>query len=428
MTAQIERSYLTKELITLDDLWKVSWRRMFILDAEPPGTTWEMMRSNHVEAIPRYYELTLKEPIIFEKMSSIKRAVLSYPWRLEGEDESVTDFCHSVLDDDKFNLRSVLSFLVDAAFYGFTVGEILWGVRDGRWVIERIIERPPTLFAFNRLMYPQVGPLGILRPGSVEPEPVPPFKFVVYTYEPDEGDRTGTPLLREVFWPAWIAREAAKLMLKMAEKGSGTVTVTYSQPPGTQITDESGATTTIAAQAQRLAEAIANGTAVSHGDAYTVQLLEKARQGDASVFREIVDWAERRIHLVFTGETLTARGGDEGSGSYALGQVHLQIRNEKPISISRDIESVLRLQVLRPLVELNFGPNAPVPRFVIETPREEPRIENWHLQEGVVSPNEVRKTLKLAPRKGLDELRRPGPLAPPLGAEFDEFDPWARWR
>lgn len=430
----IDKARLKQELITQDDLWKVQWRTLFTLDTEAPATTWDLMLRDHTQAIPRYYELSLKDPIVFQKMQSRKNGVLCYDWRLDSEDENIKEFCLSVLNHDEFNFKQCLAALLDAVPYGFSVLENLWDVRDGRWVIIKTIERPPTLFAFNKLLYPQVGPLGILRPGSVTPDTnIPPYKFIVHSYQPDEGDRTGTPLLREVFWAVWIGRMAAKLMLKAAEKGTGTVDVVYTQPGDTAVT-EGTATTTIAAQAQKLAEAIANGTAVSHGDAYTVQLLEKARQGDSSVFRDIVDWCEKRINLVFTGETLTSRGGDEGSGSYALGKVHKEVRQELINSDARDLEVTIRSQILSPLVALNFGPTAPVPKFVIETPQEEPEIKEWHIAQGIVSGNEVRERLRLPMRDGLDELRERGTGGPaanllPASQEFDEdFDPWGNWR
>lgn len=406
---------LLRPLITDSDLWRVQWRNLFILDVEPPGVTWELMLTNHIEAIPRYYELTLKDQIVFEKFQTRKLAALSFNWRLEGEDQRILDFCRSVLESDSFNIRAVRSALHDAIGYGFTVIELLWGRRDGMWVIERAIERPPTLFAFNRIGFPQTGELGILRPGSIAPEPVPPFKFVVYSFQPDEGDRTGTPLLREVFWPCWISRQAIKLMLKTAEKGNGTVAVSYSLPGSTVVTDEYGRQTTIAAQAQALAEAIANSTAVSHGDVFSVQLLERARQGDPTVFRDIIQWAEQRISLVFTGETLTSRGGDQGSGSYALGRVHFEIFLQKVISDCRDEELVISQQILSPLVKLNFGESAPVPRYVVEIPLPEPELAPWHVTEGLVTINEARRRLGLPPIPGGDSFLRASNLK-----DFDE--------
>jgi hypothetical protein len=432
MNVSIDKVKLKQELITAGDLWKASWRNLFVLDTEAPATTWDLMLRDHTQAVPRYYELTLKDQIVFMKMQSRKQAVLSYDWRVDCEDDQIKDFCETMLKDREFNHRQLMSSLLDAVGYGFSVVENIWDVRDGKWIIARTIERPPTLFAFNKLLYPQVGELGILRPGTVEPDHhLPPYKFIVHTYQPDEGDRTGTPLLREVFWPVWIGRMAAKLMLRAGEKGSGTVDVKYSQPGDTKITTEAGETT-IAAEAQRLAEAVANGTAVSHGDAYVVELVEKARQGDSSVFRDIVDWCERRITLVFTGEVLSSSGGDEGSGSYALGKVHQDVRQEIVNSDARDLETTLDSQVLAPVVRLNYGPSAPPARFVIETPLEEPAIESWHVQQGVVSVNEVRERLRLPAREGQDELVKSGtgvpPVGLPIGAQFSEQDdPWRFW-
>lgn len=72
-----------------------------------------------------------------------------------------------------------------------------------------------------------------------------------------------------------------------------------------------------------------------------------------------------------------------------------------------------------------------MPKFVIETPQEEPEIEEWHVTQGIVSGNEVRERLRLPMRDGLDELRQSGTGAPPVSPSSPLFseqdDPWWDW-
>jgi phage gp29-like protein len=82
-------------------------------------------------------------------------------------------------------------------------------------------------------------------------------------------------------------------------------------------------------------------------------------------FMESIEFHNREIARAILGQTLTT---DEGRrvGSLALGKVHLQVLLLQLEGLRRELADVVMTeQVIRPMVELNFGPGD-VPRFEFE--------------------------------------------------------------
>lgn len=109
---------------------------------------------------------------------------------------------------------------------------------------------------------------------------------------------------------------------------------------------------------------IQNSTAVVYPAEIDVALLGGNKEPSTG-FQEAIEFHNREIARSVLGQTLTT---DEGRrvGSLALGKVHLQILLLQVNAIRRELaESVLTEQLVRPLVEANFGTGS-VPKFVFK--------------------------------------------------------------
>jgi phage gp29-like protein len=84
-------------------------------------------------------------------------------------------------------------------------------------------------------------------------------------------------------------------------------------------------------------------------------------------FLDAIEFHTREIARTILGQTLTT---DEGRrvGSLALGKIHLQVLLLQVQAIRNQLaDEVMTEQVIRPLIEFNFGPGN-VPKFVFEAP------------------------------------------------------------
>jgi phage gp29-like protein len=239
-----------------------------------------------------------------------------------------------------------------------------------RIYVEDLKARPPEWFLFNPAIQVQNGPLRLKKniwdqDGEIIPESW--HKFVVWSFRPRYGNRRGRPLLRRLFWPSWIKRNAIRLWLKYAEKGPGTIAVKYRAGSG----DEEQK------QALKAAEDISATTAVAFPEGFTLEesLLKAARSVPSEIFRALLkEYADAAIAKIILGQTLTSAGSDQGAGSRALGEVHQDVRLEIVRADAGALMTAINDQVVRPLVTFNFGPDTAAPKWMIQI--EEPEDLN----------------------------------------------------
>jgi phage gp29-like protein len=373
-----------------------------------------------------------------------------------------------------------LYHLLDALARGIAVAEILWRVErtTGRVEVARLVARQPWEFAFgtdgalyrlaadgfalaSRRTRAAAGgePQVELHPRPGEPylsargaERMPDRKFIVFVSQPEASAPYGTPLAARVYWYSWFKRQALQDWTQFnAKYGSPTPLARY-------------AATTPPEEVERLAEALERlreQTGIVVPETMNVELLESRRaNAGGTTFRELADWCNDEISKVILGQTLTTSEGRR-SGSLALGRVHEAVRRDYLAADARALGMAIGRQLVRWIVDFNFGTDAPAPDFVFEI--EEPgddkaelevdrglvalgvpldveyfyrkyrrpvpapgarklkyddaNFYQYHLQYGVLTINEVREALGLARVSWGD--RPPVKLAPSQSAEAD---------
>jgi phage gp29-like protein len=357
---------LSDELVTPEVLATVGTNPVAFAGADNPSAAWRLMITDSPAAFPLYRDLEEKDGQVSSALETRKDGVLRRERKVvaassTAADERRADFAREVLAAIP-HFENVLYELLDAVGYGFTAAEILWEQEGSTVFIRDLKPRPQELFAFGPIGKPQIGPLQFLHGSRVtgrESRPLPSHKFLVNSFRPRHGNRRGRPLLRRVFWPSWFKRQDLKFWLKFIEKGSGSVVVRYPQ----------GATDQDKQRALEAAEAINAETAVAIPENFQIvsELLQAARAGDSSVFLTLADdLCNNEIARVILGQTLTQRGGEDGRGSRALGEIHQEVRFEKVAADARDLMSVINDQLLRWLFLFNFGPDARPPKWAVQ--------------------------------------------------------------
>jgi phage gp29-like protein len=165
-------------------------------------------------------------------------------------------------------------------------------------------------------------------------------------------------MLRKVFWLSWFKRQVLKFWLRAGEKGPGTAAVKY----------PNGATPAEQQKALQLAEAMVNKIAIAVPDniGLVEQLLTQARPQDPKVYEMLFTALQYAIARRVKGETLSSFGNEGGTGSKSMGDTHTETKEERSVSFCKMVERVINLQLIRPLVVWNYGPNAPLPVWTIE--------------------------------------------------------------
>jgi len=288
-----------------------------------------------------------------------KSGVAQREWTIESADESApaqrsADLCREMVGAIP-DIQEGIFDLLDAIPKGFAVQEIDWETGRHQWRPARLIYRPQRWFQLAA-----DGQTLLLRETSGTGAPLSPFNFVIHRVRARSGFEARTGLLRSCVRAFIVRHFSWKDWMSFAE--------VYGMPQRLGKLREGVPWDSV--EAKSLWTAVrALGM-----DAYAVMrqgdeiIFGQTPSGEGKIFERILEAAGKELTLAILGQLLTS-GGEKG-GSYALGEVHNQVRWDLLEADALSLGRTLTEQLLKPIVLLNLGDGAPVPRWhiIIEEP------------------------------------------------------------
>lgn len=410
-----------------------------------------------------YSDMEDKDAHLFAVLQTRKNGVLCRPRKIVAASESrrdqeVADFIRAAVGSMNSFDGAMLS-LLDAIGKGFAVVEVLWNVNRGAIGVDALKVRPQGRFRFSkdgRLMLRGQPGLNLARrddfptTSSTSPSPtlskssgilcdhtVPPRKFLMMQFNATAENPYGRGLLAKAYWYYWFKKNNLKFWVLFNEKfGAPTIIGKY----------RIGASEEERNRLFEVVQSLQNDTGVTIPENLALEFLEAKRSGTINTYRDLCDWCNDEISKLTLGATLST-GEGRRSGSLALGKVHERVRSEYVEADARNLMEVINNQLIRWLVDFNFGTDVHAPRLYIDTTEDENLAEEirvdqeliklgvplslsyfyerykrpaplpeeralryddnnlyqYHLQYGVLTINEVRKTLGLPPVSWGDE-------------------------
>jgi phage gp29-like protein len=305
------------------------------------------------------YDAMQQDAMVHTVLNLKRLAVLAAGWRLEAPDSSAeasrrTGFVEEAFHRMQGSPLTVLESAMDAFAKGVSIQETVWRADGGRLWLAAVRPKDPAHFGYELDEFGNLEGLRLRLPGEAEQD-LPPEKFVVYFYRRDYAHPRGTSDLDAAF-PHWKAKQSLLNAWRVHLERYAMPTVLGKYERGLPEPEQQAMLAAL--------RDLQDHTAVIHPKEIEVGLL--GGSGAASqAFMEAIDHHNREIARAVVGQTLTT---DEGRrvGSLTLGKVHLQVLLLQVNALRRELaDSVLTEQVVRPLVEANFGPG-PVPRAVLE--------------------------------------------------------------
>ncbi len=302
-----------------------------------------------------YHQMQL-DAMVQTSLTVKKLAVLAAPLALKPASDSADakrnhEFVEAAMLRLQGTIQEALYASMDAFAMGWSVQELVWKEAEGRLWLDAIKPKDPTAFGLSLDPFGTITGLHLQLPGENAVD-LPRSKFVIYRNRATYGRPRGASDLDAAYrhyqqkqallgaWKLHLERFASPTVLGKYERGL---------PP-----DEQGA---ILGALNNLQDS----TAIVFPSEVDIALLGGARES-AGGFLDAIDFHNREIARSILGQTLTT---DEGRrvGSLALGRVHLQVLMLQTAALRRELaESVLTEQIVRPLVEANFGPGD-IPRY-----------------------------------------------------------------
>lgn len=301
------------------------------------------------------YERVRKDAQVKSCMEQRIRAVVSREWDvLPGDEEDprsveAGDALKAAIE--RAGWDRVTEKMLWAPFYGYAVGELMWGAADGllTWLpTDRC--RPIHVRHARRFRYSQQGELRLLTRNNPRGETLPDRKFWIVTAGGTNDDESyGEGLADWLYFPVLFKRNGLRFWNIFLDKHSvPTAKGTY--PRGTSKADIDKLLAAIGA--------IANDSGFAIPEGMTVELLQLAQSG--ADFGAVCRYMDGEIAKIILSQTMTT---DNGS-SRAQGQVHADVKLEIVKADADLLSDSFNAGPARWFTDLNFGADVASPRLV----------------------------------------------------------------
>lgn len=261
------------------------------------------------------------------------------------------DLVRSVIERDAF--QDELIDMLDAIGKGFSATEIIWDTSERQWQPSKLKWRDPRFFTFD--IEDGETPLLKARGGN---EPLNPYQWIWHQSKTKSGLPIRGGLARGAAWSFFFKSFTLKDWAIFCEA--------YGQPlrlgkfgPGATETDKDA-----------LMRAVANiGTdyAAIVPESMAIEFVEAKLSGSHELYEKRADWLDRQVSKLVLGQTATT---DAIAGGHAVGKVHDRVRDDIEEADARQAASTIKRDLVRPLVDLNFGPQEAYPDVKIGRPED----------------------------------------------------------
>ncbi len=246
-------------------------------------------------------------------------------------------------------LQDEIFDILDAIGKGVSMTEIIWDTSTGQWRPARLEWRDPRWFRFRR----EDGRTPLLRTDQGDAE-LPAFKFIAATIRAKSGLPVRSGIARLASW-SWMFKA-------FTQRDWAIFTQTYGQPVrigkyGPGATEEDKDTLF------RAVANIAGDCAAIVPQSMLIEFVESANVGAASgLYKERADWLDQQVSKAVLGQTATT---DAIAGGHAVGQEHRQVQEDIERADARTLAAILNRDLVRPWVDLEYGPQQQYPKLSI---------------------------------------------------------------
>ncbi len=307
--------------------------------------------------IELYEEMEEKDAHLGAVLQTRKLAVAGLQWEVTPSGTSEDAAISAALVKDALahaaGFDEAILALVDAVGKGFSAVELIWRADAGRVALNAL--RPVSQRSFSFLApdgLPSGEPRLLTEANPVRGEALTPFKFAVHA----NMSRTSCPqragVLRPCAWMYLFKNYTLKDWLIFNERYAMPMRIGKFGPSASEA-DRRVLRNAVFNLGADAAAVISEGT--------VIELLESpGKGGSADLYQRLAEYCDAAISKAVLGQTLTT---EQTGGTYATARVHEGVREDITAADARALERTITSQIIRPLVEFNLGPGAPLPRF-----------------------------------------------------------------
>jgi len=288
----------------------------------------------------------------------------------QHENEKITDFVNQNFEEMQGNLHTACEDILSAIWNGYSGTEIVWKASGSNIVLNRLATyHPKTIYINVDRQTGEYQGFKQWRWFAGSPIDIPVEKSILYSHNARFGNHYGKSILK----PArknWLLKDPILKMWARALDRFGTPLMTILTPdeliddpdnPGNQINQMEWAKRQLD-NLQSRTGIVLRSSASNEGET-KVEAVTNGGSGIGESFEKAIQYLNKMILRSMLVPSLVF---DEGgrSGSYALGQSHFGIFNLGVTNIYNGLTEALLEQLVRRLVDINFGPQNDYGSFI----------------------------------------------------------------
>lgn len=326
-----------------------------------------------------YDRMRREDPQVMSVLMAVILPLLESDWRLDatGVRDEVAEHVASDLDlaivgkERKAPLRSKGRFSWDEFLrlallelvFGHSVFEQVYSIDAfGLAHIGKLAWRPPRTISEFKVAR-DGGLEGILQHGISKMIPVD--RLAVFVNDREGGNWIGVSLLRSAY-KMWLLKDRTLRVQALAAERNGLGLPAYTSAPPPDLQDDDKVLAWLTDEITRGLKVAKDARA---GDAAGVSLPPGASFDFKGVTGKVPDLDKQiRYYDEQIGRAVLAHflnlGGDDSTGSYALGDTFANFFTKSLNSRARHVATTVQQHVIEDLVDANWGPSEPAPRLV----------------------------------------------------------------
>ena len=325
------------------------------------------------EQMELFEEMEEKDTHLFSQLQTRKLAVTGLDWEVQefsndDIDKTVAEFVEKQLRGIE-NLDDIFIDMLDAIGKGVSIMEIEWGVdRNGSNVIEDIKYVHPKKLVWDY----QTDEMKVCTREYPSGISLPENKFVVHKYKAKSGHASRAGILRVVSWMYLFKNYDIKDWVSFCEVFG--MPLRLGKYNASASDDDKKA----------LMEAIYSLGTDAAGivpDTTLIEFIESQKTTSVEIYEKLARYCDEQISKAVLGQTLSS---DSGGGSYAQGKVHNDVRHDLTAADAKALAVTIRRDIIRPLVEYNFGYNVNIPFIMFDCREVEDQKESVDILKTLV--------------------------------------------
>ncbi|AKU21884.1 DUF935 domain-containing protein [Massilia sp. NR 4-1] len=292
-----------------------------------------------------FSDMEERDAHLMAEMSKRKNAIVGLSWDIvpprnpTSAEKAAAEWAKEMLEDAVDPCEDLLLSMMEAPGHGFAPVELEWR-NEGGELLPAFHPRPQEWFRLS----PNRDAIH-LNDSTVEGAALRPFGWVMHTHGKAKTGYAGRMgLYRTLVWPFLYKAYALGDFAEFLE--------TYGLPiiVGKYF---AGASADEKASLMRAVTQLGHDARAIMPDDMQLEIQKITGGAGDSAHLSMMEWADRALSKAILGQTLSADTGKGGSGSYALGKVHNEVRHDIRRGDARQIAATLTRDLVYPMIALN---------------------------------------------------------------------------